>query len=435
MAITSVETKLYLIQAVRSLLYVPIYLAKEKLRANKIELEIVNPTDDNGEEIVGDAEAFNEFMKRTDLNFCVCDPMMVPLCDPNLSSNPMIVGALINRVALWAMTKDRNLYQQVAGRMGKINIFESYWLADKNVISYSRPSTAGAVAAFYKQEMNRRFGGTFTMFETENGLELQHLDIPLDGHKMDVVITADLLAHEAHYNYNKNARALHNFSSDLDKFFFTGIIAKKEMLNPPLRIFLEQVLRAIKESVVELYDYYTQKRPFPAGLIKQLSVDFDKYTRTHLHPQFQNTPLERVSIVESALNQYLSNNIPSRKMAVDRESFSKAFELRQSIEKIPKPRKFYYSRAVDDQISKKLDRETDEFISFEFILRLYFRFVKPYKRFWSLTIPSIAAIFFNVLSRGSLLQVFMSILGVLLAAWLLSLFLDRFDKNHTKKKI
>ncbi len=419
----TVPAKLNLIQAVRSLLYVPVYLALAKLEAQGITLNICNPHDDKGNEIVGDAEAFREFMNRDDLHFCICDPMMVPINEPLLNSNAVIVGTLINKAALWAMTKNENLYYRLTGEDPKSNIFTAPWIAGKNVVSYSRPSTAGAIIAFHHQKSSKNHG-SFEMYSVENGLELTYLDTALRGKFMDIVITADLLAYEAHYNYNSDARDIHTFVNDWDSFFFTGIITKRAMLVQENLTYVKLLLSAIKQSTIELYDYTLRNTPPPIKFIDHLMQNLDKYTRFQCHPIFEGVELDNRLIVERALDLYLKLEIPSKTISVDFRAFETAFKLRTSINSIKGSSKKYYNNLVDNRIANILDRRYREPLIRRMVWFIYSNIVLPYKRFWSFAVPSILAILFHLVAKASLYTIIFW-LGVII---LFSIFFDRFIK-------
>jgi len=396
-------TTVNLIQAVRTLIYAPIYLSKQKLIASGITLNIINPKDEYGNEIVGDAESFKEFIASDNIHFCICDPMMVPLYDPELKKNVIIIGVLINKVALWAMTKNRHIRDQV---------FNTAFLVDKNVVSYSKPSTAGAVSVYYKIKMSKLYGSTFHKFDTDNGLELQYLDLSFDDKKIDVVITADLLAYEAHYQYN-NARPVHYFSKDWDKFFFTGIITKKQMIQEGMRNITEKVLKAIKESIFDLYDFHRIKRQLPASFLDELVKDIKKYTCFHLHPQFSTVNIDERFLVDKTLNEYIESGIPAEKIAIDFDSFDKAFQLRKTVENIDKSSRYYYSKCIDNSMSESLDKEFRErWISWKrFALRIYNPFIKRYKIGLAIFVSAVGAIVFNIISKGSILVILVSLIA------------------------
>lgn len=429
MSKTKFSASINVIQAVRSMLYIPVYLSAERLKVQDITLNICNPHDGNGNEIVGDAEAFNEFMRSDKLHFCICDPMMVLLNDPDLNSNAVIVGTLIRKVALWAMSKNDTINNRVIAGGRKANYFKSPWIVGKNVVSYSSPSTAGTIAAHYSRNASLTQGGNFRIFDTENGLELQYLDKQLNGKMMDIVITADLLAYEAHYNYNKNAREVQSFADNWEEFFFTGIITKRELLESEYRIYIEKFLSAIKKATSELYNYTKLNNAPPVGFIDELVKDLDKYTRFQLHEQFNNINYDKKMIVDRALKLYLNKNIASKSIVVDFKSFDTAFELRNTIEKLPKSSKLYYKKLVDNRIAKLVDKKDRKPYLHKIIEFVYENIIITHKKFWSITIPSVAAIIFNVLSDSTAITIIISVVFIVILAFIIEKILIWIEKD------
>lgn len=426
---SAIPVQLNAIQAVRSLLYLPIYLAVERLKSQQISLNVVNPCDKSGAEIVGDAEAFNEFIRRADLHFCICDPMMVPLLSNEKVKEAVIVGTLIRKVALWSMSKDESLFDHVVASGRKFNIFDSPFMAGKQVASYSRPSTAGAIATYLRARSARRWTESFQLLEVENGLELQYLDSPIGNKTVDVVITADLLAFVAHYNYNRGARELHSFADDWDTFFFTGIITKRSMLTPENRPFVEKVLGAIKGAVTELYDYSRRNSPLPGGLIDELVSTADRYTMFHKHPALQSCEYDKHLIVNRAISLYMDRQIASETLEVDLQSFQNAFEIRSFLQKLPMNARDCFKQYVDNRIAIALDKRGKTPFVRRFLAECYRRVVAPHIRLWSIAVPSVAAIIFHVVARGSVQSIVVSVIVILIIAWLLERFLKWFGDN------
>jgi hypothetical protein len=425
----AVPVHLNVIQAVRSLLYLPVYLAAERLAGKRISLNILNPHDSAGAEIVGDAEAFDEFMRRDDLHFCICDPMLVLLRDCDPPSEAVIVGTLIRKAALWSMSKDETLFNHVVAGGPRFNIFDSPYIAGKTVAAYTRPSTAGAIATYYRAIGLRRWHDSFHMYEVENGRELQYLDVPYRDTNIDVVITADLLAFMAHYNYNKNARELHSFSDDWDSFFFTGIITKRSMLTADKKQYVEQFLSAIKQSTTELYEFATRKQQLPGLFIDELVNTIERYTMFHLHPSLIGAACDKRLIVDRAITLYLERRIASDRLVVDVQSFQNAFEIRNYLDRFPKTCGQYYSRLVDNRIAAALDKRGQVPFLRREIRSAYDRAVRPYKTFWSVAIPSVAAILFHVVATWSWQSIVISIIAIVVAAWYIGKFLNWFDRN------
>src|SRR5574341_438244 len=415
-----------LIQAVPSLLYVPIYLSKDKLLASNITMNILNPKDTNGNEIVGDDAAFDQFREDERLHFCVCDPMMIPVCDANLDAEAIIVGALIKKVALCAMTKDPHLFSKST----HTRIFNSAYMIKKNVMAYSQPSTAGAVAAYYRVNMIKFFGDSFNMHGTKFGLELQYLDEKLSGLDVDVVITADLLAYEAHYDYNE-ARTVLNFAKQWPNFFFTGIIAKRFMLKDENKPITEEVLRKIKESMIDLYQFGEQGKELPAGFVDGLVRDIKKYTRFHLHPKLSQVNYDEKLIIEKALREYIRSGIPAHRMEVDFDCFCNAFDLRRTVEKdIKKTARHYFSKAVSNDIATSLDNEYGKNNPWKwFTEKVYIPYIVRYRKFWAVVLPLIAGIIASLVSKGSVLVIGISVISIFFIAMIVYYVILQIEKQ------
>jgi len=236
--------------AAHTMLYLPVYvLLEEKHRLPNVQVKIVVAD-------VGDFGAYDQLGGKA--NLCICDPMTVVRDAAENMLRPtkgVVVGALVNKVGLWAVTTPDTTLPVPKGDTFANYLRSRHRYDMGNVLTYDKSSTAGRVISF----LNDHGDWTCVRYEVPFGTELEYLQRPY-GEKervpINMIVTCDLLgvvAAEAASQEDNGPRRILDFPTFLGDTLFTGIVADRAYLKSKEGVVTE-VLRGIQQVLNDFYN-------------------------------------------------------------------------------------------------------------------------------------------------------------------------------------
>jgi hypothetical protein len=327
--------KTKIVYAVEMLHYLPLFMAHERYLSDRFDIELAPaPHGDKAaiERLMSDLDA------HRDVNFCVCDPMMVKLNDAYSADSgdwPVVIGQLIQRVPFWAVDHGAAAFTD-----------ERRFRQFDKIYAYPEPNT-GYVFGKIVDDIciaNREV----------SALATKAIDEDLDNclaQARSVVIEADILKIKKYQESYSNHNVV--FSYPLDKkyrrFCFTAIITRKKILETPDGLeSARELLHSIQRAVYLIYSEHD-------------------IASTYANRKFNSFTLQTV---EGALRQLTGQKVFSKSLIVDFRSWQKSIFVQKKVDrnfKYPAYRKFVNNRIARRQYRRFL-KEAAEGSSY-FLLR------------------------------------------------------------------
>ena len=197
--------KLVVNEALRTLLYLPLYHAKETGIFERNGLDV---------EIVTGGTAANSFAAMTsgEAQFAVADPMYVPISNEN-SANTRVVAQIVSKIAVWGLTMDTTIKE-----MNKVT------MKGKSISTQIKPMTAY----------------TYTIRTVKDAGLNPEMDVKIIENKPGTEITPMLLK-QANFAMtlepnvsnatNQGARVVLSYPQILGDQIFTGMMAKQDYID------------------------------------------------------------------------------------------------------------------------------------------------------------------------------------------------------------
>jgi hypothetical protein len=308
-----------IVYAVEMLHYLPLYMAYDRYLSDGFDLELAPPPH-------GDKSAIERLMSSLspdrDVNFCVCDPMMVNLKDAYSATSgdwPVVIGQLIQKVPFWAVNHSLPNFDD-----------EDKFAQFDQVFAYPEPNTGYVFGTLINNRCSKLRG------EQPRPLGVKEIDADLDvclNIARSVVIEADIL--KIRRQEESTLRRI-VFSYPLHpkykRFCFTALITTRKFLGQPggmekARLLVQSLQRAT-------YLIYTEHDIALEYAIRKFSgMGFSR------------------EIVDGALRQLTDQNVFSRSLAVDYSGWQKSIYVQKQVNSdfsYPDYRKF-----IDNSISRR----------------------------------------------------------------------------------
>lgn len=274
-------TKVIINEALRTMLYLPLYHAKEVGYFEQNGLDV---------DIVTGGTATNSFasMLSGEADFSQADPMYVPIANEK-GGNTKVVAQVVARIAVWGISMDSTIQKMDKGS-----------LRGKKISTHPRPMTAYTYTA---------------KTILDNGLDLNEVEIiestpgteivPLISGNSDFAMTLEPNVSKA---VSKGAKVVLSYPEILGDQIFTGLMAKDEYIekNP-------NIVKAVVLSYQQAFDdIYKDKE----NAIK---------TSKKYFPQLED------KVIEMAVERMISDHVIPKSVLVSEESWNKAIDVRVKI--------------------------------------------------------------------------------------------------------
>lgn len=321
-------SKTKIVYAVEMLHYLPLYLAQTRL-SDDFEIELAPAPH-------GDRAAIGRLMSTLssdrEVNFCVCDPMMVNLSEAYSASTgdwPVVIGQLIQKVPFWAVNHER------------ANFSDEDKFADYDqIFAYPKPNTGYVFGKLIHDRCRRIKGKDF------KDLREKPIDADLDLFLTSdgtVVIEADILKIR---KYQETTRHEVVFSYPLhpkyNRFCFTALITRRRFLETSDGLLKARLLiRALQSATFLIYAEH--------------DLAFH-----HAQDRFSLKGFDPAT-VDGALRQLASQEVFSRSLVVDYRGWQKSVYVQQQVEsqfRYPSYRKFINNRIAREEYRDFLKAQT-----------------------------------------------------------------------------
>ncbi len=295
--------KIVINQAANTLLYLPLYIARDKGYFTNEGLSVTIVTGG------GDSQAFAAVLGGS-ADIAQADPMMVPISRQN-GGPGKIVGVVVGRVAFWGVALDPKI----------MPITKPQDFAGKRVVTYPAPNTIYAL-----QERNLLDGGLTLgrdsfIIQAQFGTELA----PLFAGNADITMTLEPVASQA---LAKGAHIVYSFPNQYGDFPLTGLMVNDALIqkNPGL---VQHVLNAYQRALTYAY-------ADPDGAIAVAVKEFPNVDRT---------------IVANAVHRMLDEGTIPKTVTLSKDPYEKAVAVRRAVGDLQK--NIPFDDAVDNQFADK----------------------------------------------------------------------------------
>lgn len=274
--------KVVINEAVRNLLYLPLYHAKEKGFFAEEGLDV---------EIVTGGTATNSFaaMLSGDANFSQADPMYVPISREK-GSRTKVVASVVGRIAVWGVSKDPNIQEITRDT-----------LKGKTIATQPRPMTAYT----YTIKMINDFGLTpdrdVKIIETKPPNEI----IPFLNGQADYAMTIEPATSTT---VSQGAHVVLSYPKLLGDQVFTGLMTTEDYIssNPDV---VQAVVNAYQRALRDLHEN-------PESGIATARVYF---------PQLSD------SVLQLAVKRLTDEKVFPLNVQIPEESWNKAIKVRVDV--------------------------------------------------------------------------------------------------------
>jgi hypothetical protein len=291
--------KTKLVYAVEMLHYLPLYIAHERDLRDQLDIELAPAPH-------GDKSAISRLMSDAtndaDVNFCVCDPMMVSLEDAYSAvgaNAPVVIGQLVGKVPFWAVNHAEPAFSDEEGFGGYSQIF-----------SYPDPNTGYIFGKLIYAPFEHK-KPNLTSFRPTKPID-DDLDFYLTSDQA-VVIEADVLRIRKFTEKTGN-RVVFSFarSAAYESFCFTAIITHRNFLETPSgQAQARELVRALTKATDLIYT-------------------FPEIALEHAVSRFCSKGYSR-EIVKGALGDLTKEEIFSRSPIVSRDGWRKSGYIRRQV--------------------------------------------------------------------------------------------------------
>ena len=298
--------KVVINEAVRTLLYLPLYHAIEKnyFRDEGIQVDIVTG-----------GTATNSFaaMLSGEADFSQADPMYVPISREK-GGKTKIVAQVVGRIALWGLTMSPDTHDMSAAS-----------LRDKKISTQPRPMTAYTYTVMTVRDAGLTPEKDVEIIQSQPGTEI----IPLLNNQADFAVTLEPSTSIA---VSKGAHVVLSYPKLYGDQVFTGLMTREEYIKENYDTVIK-VVRAYQKSLTDLHTN-------PESAIESAKKYF---------PQLDGT------IVASAVRRMVDDQVFPLSVLISNESWDKAIAVRMAAGdlKSPASRKSNLALDVMEAVIKK----------------------------------------------------------------------------------
>lgn len=277
-----VPKKVIINEAVKNLLYLPLYHAKEKGFFAEEGLDV---------EIITGGTATNSFaaMLSGEANFSQADPMYVPISREK-GSRTKVVAQVVGRIAVWGVTKDPNIQEITKDT-----------LKGKTIATQPRPMTAYT----YTIKLINDFGLTpekdVKIIETKPPNEI----IPFLQGQADYAMTIEPATSTT---VSQGAHVVLSYPKLLGDQIFTGLMATEDYISNNPNI-VQSVINAYQRALRDLHE----------------SPENGVVTARIYFPQLND------SVLQLAIKRLTEENVFPLDVLVSEESWNKAIRVRMEV--------------------------------------------------------------------------------------------------------
>jgi len=282
------NTKVVINEAVRTLLYLPLYVAKHEgfFEQEGLNVEIVTG---------GTATASFAAMLSGEAHFSQADPMYVPISRVE-GSDAVVVAQVVGRIAVWGFTNDETISE-----------FSADAITGKSISTHSRPMTAYTYAVRALRDIGLAPDIDVEILQSRPGGELAAL---LAGQSQ----VAFALEPATSIAESQGARVILSFPEILGDQVFTALMTTEKFISEQPDTAL-RVARAYQRSL----DYLSQS---PQNALPAARAYF---------------PSVSLSLLETALQRLVREQVFPTTILISEESWSKAVAERVAIGDLTAP--------------------------------------------------------------------------------------------------
>lgn len=266
-------------EALRTLLYLPLYHAQERgfFRDAGLDVEIVTG---------GTATASFAAMLSGEAQFSQADPMYVPISREK-GAKTKVVAQVVGRIAVWGVTMDRS-----------VNKIDINTLRGKKIATHPRPMTAYTYAVQTIKDAGLDPEKDVEIIQSTPGTEIA----PLLARRADFAMTLEPNVSRAEA---QGAHVVHSFPKLLGDQIFTGLMTTEKYIQDN-RSTVIAVVKAYQRSLDDIH-----KNPLAAVA-----------TAKKAFPQLDD------GVIRAALRRMMNEKVVPKSVMVSEDSWNKAVAVR-----------------------------------------------------------------------------------------------------------
>ena len=276
-------------EAVRTLLYLPLYRAQDSgcFSRRGLQVDIVTG---------GTAAASFAALVTGHASFAQADPMYVPIAREKGTADARLVAQVVGRIAVWGVTRDPALREITrASLKGRV------------ISTHKRPMTAYAYTLKVLTDLGLTPGTDVKIIENQPGAELA----PLYRGDADLAFTLEPQVSQAEAN---GAHVVVSLPQRYGDQIFTGLMTTRDVLTRDPSM-VEATVRCYQEALTELHTdpmvgVTTAKKYFPS-----------------LDP----------SVLSAAVKRLLADEVIPKTILVSEDSWTKAMRVRLAEHDLQRP--------------------------------------------------------------------------------------------------
>jgi NitT/TauT family transport system substrate-binding protein len=266
-------------EAVRTLLYIPLYHAQERgyFKEEGLDVEIVTG---------GTATVSFAAMLSGEAHFSQADPMYVPISREK-GGRTKVVAQVVARIAVWAVARDPEITALTAEN-----------LRGKTISTHPAPMTAYTYTIQLLEQFGLDPNKDVTIINSKPGTELA----PLFANQADIAMTLEPGASQA---IAEGAHIVHSFPEALGDQVFTALMTTEDYIESN-RTVVEKLVRCYQKSLDDL-------RRNPEGAVDTAKAYF---------PEVQD------AVLIAAISRMVKEQVIPETVDISDASWKQAIEVR-----------------------------------------------------------------------------------------------------------
>jgi len=271
--------KVVINEALRTVLYIPIYHAKERgyFKEAGLDVEIVTG---------GTATAAVSAMLNGEADFAVADPMYVPISQQK-GSDTRVIGQIVARIAVWGVAKDRNVPAN-----------DSAALKGKKISTHQAPMTAYTYTIKTLRDAGLDPEKDVSLITGAPGSEFA----AFSSGEAEVMFSLEPNTSRA---ILLGGKLIRSFPADLGDQVFTGLMTRGEILKGK-RAMAEGIVRGIQRALDDL----------------QSNPDVALASAKKFFPQIED------AVLKVAIKRLVDESVIPKSIVISKESWDKAIKVR-----------------------------------------------------------------------------------------------------------
>jgi NitT/TauT family transport system substrate-binding protein len=271
--------KVVINEALRTVLYIPIYHAKERgyFKEAGLDVEIVTG---------GTATAAFSAMLNGEADFAVADPMYVPISQQK-GSDTRVIAQIVARIAVWGVAKD-----------GNIPANDSAALRGKRISTHQQPMTAYTYTVKTLRDAGLDPEKDVFLITGAPGSEFA----AFSSGDAEVMFSLEPNTSRA---ILRGAKLIRSFPADLGDQVFTGLMTRGEILRGK-RSVAEGIVRGIERALDDL----------------QSNPDVALTSAKKFFPQIED------AVLKAAIKRLVDESVIPKSLVISKESWDKAVKVR-----------------------------------------------------------------------------------------------------------